>query len=81
MTTSYLPDQEVLERNPNYWREPGAFDRIVIRNITEAATQKLQIEAGDIDIATGLSQDQVPRWRGQKGSRSIPARRRPPSTC
>ena len=61
MPTSYLPDQEVvLERNPNYWREPGAFDRIVIRNITEAATQKLQIEAGDIDIATGLSQDQVP---------------------
>ncbi|MCC2629562.1 MAG: peptide transporter substrate-binding protein, partial [Thermomicrobiales bacterium] len=68
MTTSYLPDQEVvLERNPNYWREPGAFDRIVIRNITEAATQKLQIEAGDIDIATGLSQDQVPTMEGSEG--------------
>jgi peptide/nickel transport system substrate-binding protein len=68
MLTSYLPDQEVvLERNPNYWREPGAFDRIVIRNITEAATQKLQIEAGDIDIATGLSQDQVPTMQGSEG--------------
>lgn len=68
MLTSYLPDQEVvLERNPNYWREPGAFDRIVIRNITEAATQKLQIEAGDIDIATGLSQDQVPTMEGSEG--------------
>jgi peptide/nickel transport system substrate-binding protein len=68
MLTSYLPDQEVvLERNPNYWREPGAFDRVVIRNITEAATQKLQIEAGDIDIATGLSQDQVPAMQGSEG--------------
>jgi peptide/nickel transport system substrate-binding protein len=68
MLTSYLPDQEVvLERNPNYWREPGGFDRIVIRNITEAATQKLQVEAGDIDIATGLSQDQVPTMQGSEG--------------
>src|SRR5215203_3291014 len=68
MLTSYLPDQEVvLERNPNYWREPGGFDRIVIRNITEAATQKLQVEAGDIDIATGLSQDQVPTMQASEG--------------
>jgi peptide/nickel transport system substrate-binding protein len=68
MLTSYLPDQEVvLEKNPNYWREAGAFDRIVIRNIVEAATQKLQIEAGDIDIATGLSQDQVPAMQGSEG--------------
>jgi peptide/nickel transport system substrate-binding protein len=68
MLTSYLPDQEVvLERNPNYWREAAAFDRIVLRNITEAATQKLQLEAGDIDIATGLSQDQVPAMQGSEG--------------
>ena len=68
MLTSYLPDQEVvLERNPNYWGEAPAFDRIVIRNITEAATQKLQLEAGDIDIATGLSQDQVPTMQGSEG--------------
>jgi len=66
--TSYLPDQEVvLESNPNYWGEAPAFDRIVIRNITEAATQKLQLESGDIDIATGLSQDQVPTMQGSEG--------------
>src|SRR5215208_1463124 len=68
MLTSYLPDQEVvLESNPNYWGDAPAFDRIVIRNITEAATQKLQLEAGDIDIATGLSQDQVPTMQGSEG--------------
>ncbi|HEX5499113.1 MAG TPA: ABC transporter substrate-binding protein, partial [Thermomicrobiales bacterium] len=58
--SSYVPDQEVvLVKNSNYWRGAPAFDRIVIRNIIEAATQKLQLEAGDIDIATGLSQDQI----------------------
>ena len=68
MITSYLPDQEVvLEKNPNYWGEAGGFDRIVIRNIIEAATQKLQLESGDIDIATGLSQDQVPTMQGSEG--------------
>jgi peptide/nickel transport system substrate-binding protein len=66
--TSYLPDQEVvLEKNPNYWRGEPAFDRIVVRNIIEAATQRLQVEAGDIDIATGLSQDQVPSLEGVEG--------------
>jgi peptide/nickel transport system substrate-binding protein len=68
MMTSYTPDQEVvLEKNPNYWGEPGAFDRIVTRNIIEAATQKLQLEAGDIDIATGLSQDQVVALQSSDG--------------
>jgi peptide/nickel transport system substrate-binding protein len=66
--SSYLPDQEVvLVKNPNYWREAAAFDRIVIRNITEAATQKLQLESGDIDIATGLSQDQVATMQSSEG--------------
>jgi peptide/nickel transport system substrate-binding protein len=68
MMTSYTPDQEVvLEKNPNYWGQAGAFDRIVTRNIIEAATQKLQLEAGDIDIATGLSQDQVTAMQSSQG--------------
>ena len=59
--SSYLPDQEVvLVANPNHWRGAPNFERIVIRNITEPATQQLQLESGDLDIATGLSQDQVP---------------------
>jgi peptide/nickel transport system substrate-binding protein len=66
--SSYTPDQEVvLVKNPNYWQDAGTFDRIVIRNILEAATQKLQIESGDIDIATGLSQDQVPTMQNSEG--------------
>ncbi len=52
--------ETVLVRNENYWGEPGHTERIIFRNIPEAATQKIQLEAGDIDIAFDLSTDQVP---------------------
>lgn len=63
--TSYVPDQlVVLVRNPNYWRSPAPIQRIVLRNITEPATQQLQLEKGDLDIATALGHDQVQALRG-----------------
>ncbi len=56
----YVPEQEVvLVKNPNHWRGAPKLDRIVIRNITEPATQKLQLERGDLDVATALDQDQM----------------------
>ncbi len=51
--------ETVLVRNPNYWGEPAKVERVVFRNVPEAATQKIQLEAGDIDIAMDLSADQV----------------------
>jgi peptide/nickel transport system substrate-binding protein len=52
---SYTPNQEVvLVRNPRYWRGRPAVARVVIKNIPEASTQALQLERGDLDIATGL---------------------------
>ncbi len=72
----YVPDQEVvLARNPNHWRGRAKLDRIVIRNITEPATQKLQLERGDLDIATALDQDQMKALRGVAGvtARTSPA--------
>jgi peptide/nickel transport system substrate-binding protein len=63
--SSYVPEQEVvLVRNPNHWRPAPAIDRIVIRNITEPATQKLQVQRGDVDIATALGQDQAATLKG-----------------
>src|SRR5512133_3423877 len=65
---SYSPDQEVvLVKNPNHWRGAPKLDRIVVRNITEAATQKLQIQRGDVDIATALDQDQMKSLQGSQG--------------
>lgn len=51
--------ETVLVRNENYYGEAPALERIIIRNTPEAATQKLQLEAGDIDIAFDLTADQV----------------------
>ena len=52
--------ETVLVRNENYWGEAPAIERIIIRNIPEAATQKIQLEAGDIDLAFDLTSDQIP---------------------
>lgn len=58
---SWEPTVEtVLVRNENYWGEKPAFERVIFRNIAEAATQKIQLEAGDIDIAMDLTADQIP---------------------
>jgi len=59
--------ETVLVRNPNYWGEAPYFDRIVITNIAEAATQKTALEAGDIDLALDLTIDQVPDLEATEG--------------
>lgn len=56
-------EQTVLVRNPNYWGEAPYFDRVVITNIPEAATQKLAIEAGDVQLVTDLTPEQLPSLR------------------
>lgn len=57
---SWTPQEEtVLVRNENYWGEAPFFDRVIIVNIPEAATQKIALESGDIDLATDLTPDQL----------------------
>jgi peptide/nickel transport system substrate-binding protein len=57
---SWTPQEEtVLVRNADYWGEAPYFDRIIIVNIPEAATQQVALESGDIDLATDLAPDQV----------------------
>lgn len=68
MLESWDPQVEtVLVRNPNYWGEAPYFDRIVITNIAEAATQKTALEAGDIDLALDITIDQVPDLEATDG--------------
>lgn len=63
MLESYEPTvQTVLARNENYWGEAPYFDRIIIQNMPEAATQKLALEAGDIHIAMDVTADQLPSF-------------------
>ncbi|MCI0714090.1 MAG: ABC transporter substrate-binding protein [Chloroflexi bacterium] len=51
--------ETVLVRNPDYWGEAPYFDRVIIANIPEAATQKIALESGEIDMALDLTGDQV----------------------
>jgi peptide/nickel transport system substrate-binding protein len=62
---SWEPQVEtVLVRNPTYWGEQPYFDRVIITNIPEAATQKTALEAGDIDLALDLTADQITGLEG-----------------
>lgn len=62
---SWMPqDQAVLVRNENYWGTAPYFDRIILVNIPQSATQQVALEAGDIDIALDLTAEQIVRLEG-----------------
>ncbi len=48
-----------LVRNENFWGEQPYFDRVIVINMPEAATQKAALESGEIDLALDLSTDQM----------------------
>jgi peptide/nickel transport system substrate-binding protein len=48
-----------LERNDNYHGEKAALARVIYRHMKEAATQRLQLEKGDIDMARNLSPQDI----------------------
>ena len=74
---SWEPTVEtVLVRNENYWGEAPAIDRVIFRNVAEAATQKIQLEAGDIDIAMDLTADQLPSLRRRRQRLRLPGPQR-----
>jgi peptide/nickel transport system substrate-binding protein len=65
---SWEPQVEtVLVRNENYWGEAPYFDRVIITNLPEAATQKAALESGEIDVALDITADQVPDLESTDG--------------
>lgn len=52
-------DSITLERNENYWGEKPKFKKVIIRNIKESVTQKMQVQNEDADIAFDITPDQV----------------------
>lgn len=53
---SYKPNEGyLLEARPGYWRGDAKTAKIFMRHIPEAATQRLQLEKGDIDVARELT--------------------------
>lgn len=45
-----LNDKIVLDTNPDYWQEPSKLAGIVYKNIPDEETQRMEFEAGNIDI-------------------------------
>ena len=48
-----------LERNDNYHGEKSRMARVIYRHVKEAATQRLLLEKGDVDIARNLSPEDL----------------------
>jgi peptide/nickel transport system substrate-binding protein len=59
----------VLDANPNHFRYPPKIKRIIYTDIPEAASRRLQVEKGDLDIAWNLLPDQVNQLAGNKDIR------------
>ncbi|MEJ2169077.1 MAG: ABC transporter substrate-binding protein [Desulfobacterales bacterium] len=52
-------DRVILDANPNHFRYPPKVKRVVIKEINEATSRRLQVEKGDIDIAWEMYPDQI----------------------
>jgi peptide/nickel transport system substrate-binding protein len=57
---SWKPNESLLlEANESYWDGAPKIKRVLIKNVTESATQQLLLQKGDIDIARNLTGDQL----------------------
>ncbi len=64
----FVPDDHVtLERYDDYWGEPGAAQRIVIREIPDSQTRLLAMQNGDIDGTFDVPVSEVDQWQGLDG--------------
>jgi peptide/nickel transport system substrate-binding protein len=59
----------VLDANANHFRYPPKVKRVIYKDIPEAASRRLQVEKGDLDIAWNLLPDQVNQMTGHKDLR------------
>ena len=61
----FVPDDHVtLERYEDYWGEPGAAQRIVIRQIPDSQTRLLAMQSGEIDGTFDVPISEVDQWEG-----------------
>ena len=49
----------VLEANAEFWRAKPAMKRVFVRHVSESASQRLQLEKGDVDVARNLTPDDI----------------------
>lgn len=67
---SYSQSQQAaFERNADYWRgwDGDHFERVIVKYIHEASSQRLLLEQGDIDVALFMPDDTVESLDGKPG--------------
>jgi peptide/nickel transport system substrate-binding protein len=62
-------DRVILDANANHFRYPPKVKRVVIKEINEATSRRLQVEKGDIDIAWEMYPDQIKELKKNPGLR------------
>lgn len=63
----WTPNESLsLVANDDYWDGAPEMKRVIIRSISEAASQQLLLQKGDIDIARNLEADQVNALKDNK---------------
>jgi peptide/nickel transport system substrate-binding protein len=64
----YQPNETyVLDRNDSWWRGRPNMQRIIVRHVPEASTQRLLLEKGDVDVARNLTPNDIKALRGRQG--------------
>ncbi len=68
--------QMVLKANEDYWAGKPYFDQVILKIVPDSSNRALLLKQGEVDIAFGLSPDQVDAIRDVEGVKimSIPSR-------
>jgi peptide/nickel transport system substrate-binding protein len=61
-----------LVRNEHHWRGKPAFERVIIRHISDGAAQLLAVRRGDIDAAFNLIPEQIATLKEDRSVRLAP---------
>jgi len=70
--TDWRPSESVLmDLNPNYGGETPEMERVIVQHIQESATQRLQLERGDVDIARNLSPEDIAGLEDAEGVKVV----------
>ncbi|MGQ0571767.1 MAG: ABC transporter substrate-binding protein [Armatimonadota bacterium] len=73
MVAEWRPNEILrLKKNPNYW-QPGLpyLDEVVFRIIPDINTRATMLEAGDADMALGLSMPDLQRLKTRRGLKVV----------
>jgi len=67
---AWRPNESItLEANPNFRLGAPKLKRVILRHVPEPGSQRLLLEKGDIDVARGLTPDQLTPIAGAKDIR------------